>query len=402
MKRLGMMLSLVAATVVTAADYEFTPVAGYVVKEGNLNLDNEWLVGGEFQFNTLFDSAIKPEVLLLFAPNTDYEDNVNETDIIRLGLNGVYEFATSGVVPFAKAGIGYEYMDTRLYENDSDLYVDAGAGVKVPLTDAMSLKAEALYMLKDLGDRRDSNLALLVGISFPFDSAAQPTVVKEEPVKAAEPVPVPKPAPAPAPAPVDSDGDGVYDNADACANTPAGAPVDAKGCPLDSDRDGVIDLLDRCAGTPNGAPVDAKGCPLDSDRDGVIDLLDKCPGTPEGFKVDTEGCPLTMDLELTYETNSAKIDAASMPKVQAFGKFLLENPGYSVHIVGHTDDRGAAAYNQKLSEKRAQSVRDALVEQGVGSARITSEGKGEAEPKADNATAEGRLANRRIEVQLHR
>jgi OOP family OmpA-OmpF porin len=367
----GLMLSLAAAaTMVTAADFELTPVAGYVVKEGNLDLENEWVVGGELQFNQ-FDSVIKPEVALLYTPEDEYDDNVNETSITRIGLNGVYEYEKlESVIPFAKVGVGYEHMSKRLYENDSELFVGAGGGVKFPISDALALKLEAFYMLKDPAGNKDSNLATLVGLSIPFGGEAQPEPAKPEPVKAPEPAPV---AEAPKPAPVlDSDGDGVNDTADACPNT------------------------------PKGAPVDAKGCALDSDNDGVIDLLDKCPGTPEGFKVDAEGCPVTMDLALTYETNSAKIDAVSTPKVLEFGKFLMENPGYNIHVIGHTDNRGAAAYNQKLSERRADSVRNMLVEQGIDAGRITTEGKGEASPKADNTTAEGRQANRRIEVQLQR
>ena len=366
----GIILSLAAAaTMAMAADYEVTPVVGHVVKEGNLDLDNEWLVGGEFQFNNV-SGAIKPELSLLYTPSTDYEDNLNDTKISRIALNGVHEYGEiGGVVPFAKAGIGYEYMSKRLYSNDSDPYLDIGGGVKIPVAKDLALKFEALYMLKDPGDDRDSNLALLAGLSFAFGGEAP--VAVEEPAPEPEPVVVEEPKPEPVVIP-------------------------------DSDGDGVNDDLDACPGTPSGAPVDSRGCALDSDKDGVIDLLDECPGTPEGFKVDAGGCPQTMELALTYETNSAKIDAVSTPKVHAFGEFLMDNPGYNIHVIGHTDSKGSAAYNQKLSEKRAVSVRNMLVEQGVDAARITTEGRGESDPKADNATAEGRQANRRIEVQLLR
>ena len=369
MKYRGVILSLAAAaTMGMAADYEVTPVVGHVFKEGNLNLDNEWLFGGEFQFNDV-GGGIRPELSLLYTPNADYEDNVNDTKIARIGLNGVHEYGKmGGVVPFAKAGVGYEYLSKRLYGNDSAPYLDFGGGVKVPLAKDMALKVEALYMLKDPGDDRDSNLAALVGLSFAFGERQAPMPAEAERVEP-EPAPVQE---VEAVVIIDSDGDGVNDDADACPNTPSGAPVDARGCALDSDKDGVIDLLDECS------------------------------ATPLGFRVDAGGCPQTMELALTYETNSAKIDAASTPKVHAFGIFLMENPGYNIHVIGHTDSKGSAAYNQRLSEKRAVSVRNMLVEQGVDAARITTEGRGESDPKADNATAEGRQANRRIEVQLLR
>jgi outer membrane protein OmpA-like peptidoglycan-associated protein len=96
------------------------------------------------------------------------------------------------------------------------------------------------------------------------------------------------------PAP-DADRDGVPDKRDACADTPVGVTVDARGCPTDSDSDGVYDGLDRCPGTPAGARVDATGCPIDTDHDGVYDGLDQCPNTPAGARVDAKGCPADAD-----------------------------------------------------------------------------------------------------------
>ncbi|MFC1661303.1 OmpA family protein [Gemmatimonadota bacterium] len=93
--------------------------------------------------------------------------------------------------------------------------------------------------------------------------------------------------------PTDGDGDGVFDGLDRCADTPAGATVDANGCPSDSDNDGVFDGIDQCANTPSGARVDATGCPLDEDGDGVPDGIDRCPGTAPDSEVDEFGCPVS-------------------------------------------------------------------------------------------------------------
>ena len=97
--------------------------------------------------------------------------------------------------------------------------------------------------------------------------------------------------------PHDSDHDGVYDGLDRCPNTPANTPVTPDGCPRDTDRDGIADNLDRCPNTPAGTPVDANGCPRDADGDGVADNLDRCPGTPAGTPVDANGCPLAPDAD---------------------------------------------------------------------------------------------------------
>jgi outer membrane protein OmpA-like peptidoglycan-associated protein len=88
----------------------------------------------------------------------------------------------------------------------------------------------------------------------------------------------------------DSDGDNIPDGIDKCPDTPAGVLVDAVGCPRDSDGDGIADGLDRCSATPKGATVDALGCPGDEDADGVLDGLDRCPRTPIGATVNSRGC----------------------------------------------------------------------------------------------------------------
>ena len=95
--------------------------------------------------------------------------------------------------------------------------------------------------------------------------------------------------------PLDSDGDGVRDSADQCPNTPRGTAVNASGCVPDADSDGVPDTADRCPNTPRGAQVDGNGCALDADRDGVPDVLDRCPNTPAGATVDAQGCPTDSD-----------------------------------------------------------------------------------------------------------
>jgi OOP family OmpA-OmpF porin len=79
---------------------------------------------------------------------------------------------------------------------------------------------------------------------------------------------------------------------------------------------------------------------------------------------------------------------------------MQRNPEYDVSIVGHTDSRGPKAYNQKLSEQRAAKVKEDLVKRGIDSSRITTVGKGEADPIATNDTDAGRAQNRRIEAVL--
>ncbi len=206
--------------------------------------------------------------------------------------------------------------------------------------------------------------------------------------------------------PLDSDGDGVPDHLDKCPGTPAGVKVDAHGCPLDSDGDGVPDHLDKCPGTPAGVKVDAHGCPLDSDGDGVPDHLDKCPGTPAGTKVDKQGCPQLFEEEKTtlilegvnFAVGKAELTEESREVLDRVAVSLLAYPELKIEVAGHTDSTGRRAMNLKLSQERADAVRDFLVGKGVPAGQLIAKGYGPDKPIAPNDTDAGRAQNRRTEL----
>ena len=200
---------------------------------------------------------------------------------------------------------------------------------------------------------------------------------------------------------LDEDIDGVADYKDRCPKTPADVAVDLNGCPLDSDKDGVADYLDECADTQEGLSVNEKGCPKDDDQDGVPNYLDECRDTPLGFHVDKKGCELTANLNIHFQKASGVIRKEDLPKVKVFADFLIKNPRFKVVIIGHTDNIGSTKSNQKLSEIRALSVKNALVKQfHIDPKRLKTLGKGESDPIATNLLESGREQNRRIEIQL--
>jgi OOP family OmpA-OmpF porin len=173
--------------------------------------------------------------------------------------------------------------------------------------------------------------------------------------------------------------------------------------PVDSDGDGVTDDKDKCPNTPKGAPVDMNGCPLDSDGDGVYDYMDKCPGTPAGAKVDSDGCMEKLVLRnVNFENDSAELTTAARNVLAPIAEVLKGRPDIkALSVTGHTDSNGSEAYNQRLSQARAQSVADFFSAQGV-SAGIMAKGMGESSPVADNATAAGRAENRRVELGVEK
>jgi outer membrane protein OmpA-like peptidoglycan-associated protein len=98
-----------------------------------------------------------------------------------------------------------------------------------------------------------------------------------------------------------------------------------------------------------------------------------------------------------FETDKAELQKSSLPELQRVAKFLKANPNYQVEIAGHTDNTGDDKYNMELSTKRANSVVDYLVRNGVDRSRLTAKGYGETMPVSSNDTEDGRAENRRVE-----
>jgi OOP family OmpA-OmpF porin len=148
-------------------------------------------------------------------------------------------------------------------------------------------------------------------------------------------------------------------------------------------------------------PKPMAAAPGDADGDTVLDDVDQCPGTLIGASVDRRGCWVLPGMN--FATNSAEIEPDSKARLQREVVPVLErNPGVRIRIDGHTDDRGAAAYNQSLSERRANSVRSYLIEQGIDAGRLEAKGFGEEQPVAPNDTRENLRKNRRIELSILR
>lgn len=200
------------------------------------------------------------------------------------------------------------------------------------------------------------------------------------------------------PVPRDSDGDGVLDDDDECPDTPRGVAVDSKGCPLDSDGDGVPDYLDKCPDTPRGVAVDARGCPLDSDGDGVPDYLDKCPDTIPNVMVDKDGCALKHTLQIEFDFDKADIRAEYSGQIAEAAAFVKRYPETEILVAGFTDSVGDEDYNRELSMRRAEALKNYMVENfGISREQLHPRGFGESRPVASNETEEGRAQNRRVE-----
>ena len=241
----------------------------------------------------------------------------------------------------------------------------------------------------------------------------------------------------------DKDGDGIADKDDECPDIPG--LLTFNGCP-DTDADGVSDIQDSCPtvagllqfhGCPDadGDSIPDKddacpdvaglmqfnGCP-DTDGDSIPDAKDNCPfvagpasnnGCPVIEKIDIPKEPAKVQLtqeeqevinkvfkNLEFETGKAVIRPSSFPSLDELTNLLKKRPSFKLLIDGHTDNVGAKAYNQKLSQGRADAVKKYLADKGIDASRITAKGYGMTKPITTNNTPEGRQKNRRVEFTI--
>lgn len=214
---------------------------------------------------------------------------------------------------------------------------------------------------------------------------------------------------------VDFDGDGVFDRLDYCNNTPKGCIVDARGCHMDADGDRVCDGVDQCPDTPKGEKVNKEGCSASQ-----LEAL-KVPATPPPPPPAQEierpapppppPAPKQSEVEkqlletgsivlqdVYFETAKANLLPESEARLNEAGAALEKFGALQVEVQGHTDSRGTAAYNQKLSQARAASVREYLLAHfHLAADNYTAKGYGESQlaisPEKTDADYQ---ANRRV------
>jgi outer membrane protein OmpA-like peptidoglycan-associated protein len=127
------------------------------------------------------------------------------------------------------------------------------------------------------------------------------------------------------------------------------------------------------------------------------------PATPPPPKTEVTNEEIKLKENVDFETDSAKLLPSSKPLLDEVVTVMKEHPDIEhVRVGGHTDSTGDKAHNLKLSDDRAASVKQYLVEHGIAADRLASKGYGEARPIADNKTEEGRAQNRRVDIHILR
>ena len=340
--------------------------------------------------------------------------------------HGVFQLPLGRLVPFVLGGAGlYMLRASGSLGNESEPVFYFGGGLKFQFIQRLALRVDVrdnFFQKNRLagakkGDRLQA-AEVLLGLSLTFgrtpwthvpgDSDADGVLDRDDQCPADI-----GPAPTGCPAPPDSDHDGIADNSDPCASDAEdGNPPDPKdGCPnRDVDGDNIEVPIDLCPDQPGIAP---DGCPpKDSDGDGLMDPDDQCPSQAETKNnfADQDGCPDDLPQEvkkftgvikgINFDTGKAKIRMTSLPLLDDAVGVLKAYPNLRIRISGHTDNKGKAAKNRRLSEDRAEAVKEYMVSRGIDSNRVETRGVGSDEPIADNGTSTGRTQNRRIEFEL--
>jgi len=416
---IGACVACFAAAAASAADAE---TSWYIAPSVyGLWLDDERLADDDIGASVAFGRTLNKnwDIELNGFLSSHDRAGADTLELKGFGLQTKWVFyrGESRVSPFLSLGIAHVTGSLETGPDESDYAATYGVGLLFDLNPSRN-DGRGITLRADLGARRALSsgsdggaepVDYIAGLGLQFSWGATPVRV-----------------------PVDSDGDGVTDDLDKCPGTPAGTAVDGSGCPLDDDGDGVTNDLDKCPGTPAGAKVDAVGCELDSDGDGVGDSRDQCPNTPAGTKVDEKGCELDGDGDgipdgvdqcpdspkgtrvnnvgcpfdkvlllqgVKFATASAELLPESLPILEGASATLKRYPEVVVEVAGYTDSRGADAYNQQLSERRAQAVLKYLKDSGVTNT-LSARGYGEQDPIASNATEDGRSQNRRVVLNV--
>lgn len=347
------LLSSMATQAEEGEGFTIYPHIGQTFYSGSSDLDDDSHIGLGIGYR--FDNPWAIEFTYLEGEADSDVPGVGDIDVDMYHLGALYHLKSrNNFTPFLSFGAGEGEYSLPGVGDDDEFQVNAGAGFKWAFTEQAHLRSDLRLFH---GNNEDAvNAAVSVGLHYAFGKAS---------------------APAPAPAPAqdgDADGDGVMDSADQCPNTPAGADVDSRGCPRDDDGDGVYNYMDDCPNTTNSnARIDGRGCYVKLDR-----------------KID-----ITLNLEFDFDSAEARDEHVA--EVQKVADVMNEYPNSKVTMAGHTDSRGAEAYNQNLSERRANTIADMLTERfNISDSRVSTIGYGESQPIDTNDTPEGRQNNRRV------
>jgi outer membrane protein OmpA-like peptidoglycan-associated protein len=263
----------------------------------------------------------------------------DEATVYGLRAHARFDLLTGKLKPFVVAGIGMHVVrtDSPQMDDDTDRAYHWGGGVRYAITDKLDVRFDARHLIVPDRTLDGATSDYEMTAGITYRFGAKPTIIT--------------------------------------IRSPPEVKVVEKVVNLDKDGDGIVDTSDGCVDDPE---------------------------TKNGWK-DEDGCPDQVIQELAgigFELDSAKIDSASAPILERAFAILKDNANISIEISGHTSAEGDPDRNLSLSLRRAEAVKAYLTRRGIAESRILTIGHGSDVPVADNATAEGRAKNRRIEFRI--
>ena len=339
MKKIIMLATLGLASLYGAKipEYEIRPNVSGVVYEGNHELKSGFTYGVDFA------KGISDKYMANFSFKRrifDYDNGQGSTFVSVFALNAeYYYYEKDNIQSYITAGLSYLDLNKEIVGTDDMFGINYGIGAKYLINDDAGLFAEVKHLTTFKSS--ENQLVYTVGVLIPFGYKAKPV--------------------------------------------PAAPAVDEK-------------LVFAQEPEPK---EEALLFPADDDRDGVTNDKDKCPDSDLNYEVDEDGCTISYTLHVNFEFDSSVLTESSMSIIKKFSVFMDEPKRLNIEIQGHTDTRGTNEYNQKLSERRAKAVYDALVEIGISKDRLKYVGYGETQLLVvENGIRENFAKNRRVQAVI--
>jgi OOP family OmpA-OmpF porin len=397
---------------VKEGQFSISPVIGGYTFDGKQHLKTNLVYGARAGYN--FTSAIGIEALFDYA-YTKSTNNQGKADLYRFGGDLLYHFMPdNNLVPYVAAGFSsLNFYGANMNRSTHGAF-DYGAGVKYFISDNFALRGDVRHILYRYDSTTFSNFEYTLGAYIPFggvkpaakpvepppvQEAVQPKAAPAAPQIVVEPPPKPSSALSVVPSTVTSGQSArlnwTSQNADKCAIEPGIGPVPSQG-----DRD-ITPASDTsytltCAGEGGTSTSSAA----------IAVTMPPPPAPPvmmsaKKAKAMERFCNKPAVVSVLFDTNKADIKPKYTSDIDELGDFLQDFPNAKGEISGHTDNVGGKALNVKLSQRRADSVKQYIQKKfSIAPERLTTKGFGFSKPVASNKTKDGKAKNRRIETNF--
>ena len=394
-----------------AEQFSVSPVIGGYTFDGRQHLDTSLIYGLRGGYN--FTKHFGIEALFDYV-NTEPTKAKNDVDMYRYGGELLYHFfPDNAFVPYLAAGFAGLNFDGNGVDKKVRGAFDYGAGAKYFLNDSFAIRGDVRHLLYGRNNR-NSNVEYTLGAYIPFGGATPA-------VKPVEPLPTPSPAPVPVPVPKAVEPPTVPAPAPPAAPTAAltATPAtitkgqtsvlnwssqNASNCDIQPGIGSVPPQGNRVV-TPTADTSYRLACSgaggTATSAASVAVTTPPVPAKPAVTKAAERFCSKPAVINIQFDTDKSAIKPQYDAELKSLADFLKEFPNAKGEISGHTDNVGSKAYNDRLSQSRAASVKNYIVEKfAISADRITAKGYGFSKPVASNKTKEGKSSNRRIEANF--